>query len=77
LRQRSLSRGISGWMRDALIQTEAGLHSPVAGDINQTMNQFVGRNQGMRVELHGSPLRGGGGEWKGIGVGRERPNEFR
>lgn len=39
---------------------------PLAGDINRTMNGFIGRQKAMQVELHGSPLRVGAGEWDGV-----------
>jgi hypothetical protein len=37
---------------------------PFAGEINQTINRYIGREAGMAVEIHGSPMRGGRGEWK-------------
>jgi hypothetical protein len=39
---------------------------PLAGEINKTMNSFIGRQKAMAVELHGSPLRVGAGEWRAI-----------
>lgn len=39
---------------------------PLAGQINDTMNRFVGRRFAKDAELHGGPLRAGGGEWSRI-----------
>jgi hypothetical protein len=39
---------------------------PLAGEINGTMNQFLGRKVADKVELHGSPMRAGAGEWRNI-----------
>lgn len=39
---------------------------PLAGEVNGTINQYAGRQAGMQVEVHGSPMRGGRGEWKRI-----------
>lgn len=39
---------------------------PLAGEINNTMRRFLGRHTADRVELHGSPMRVGAGEWEPI-----------
>lgn len=39
---------------------------PLAGAINGTMQRFLGRQTADRVELHGSPMRVGAGEWASI-----------
>lgn len=43
---------------------------PLAGEINRTINRYVGRSAGVRLEVHGSPMRGGRGLWKPISPGR-------
>jgi hypothetical protein len=39
---------------------------PFAGHINGTINRFVGKQLGMKVEIHGNPMRFGAGEWKNV-----------
>lgn len=39
---------------------------PLAGEINNTMRRFLGRQTADKVELHGSPMRVGAGEWASI-----------
>ena len=39
---------------------------PFAGDINATINRYLGRATGTQVELHGGPMRGPSGRWKRI-----------
>ena len=36
---------------------------PLAAEINNTINDFVGKRLGKRLELHGNPMRTGGGSW--------------
>jgi len=43
---------------------------PFAGEINRTINRYVGRQAGMKVEVHGSPMRGGRGEWQRVSSGK-------
>jgi Protein of unknown function (DUF3800) len=43
---------------------------PFAGEINGTINRYIGRQAGMHVEVHGSPMRGGRGEWKRISANK-------
>lgn len=40
---------------------------PLAGAVNETTNRYIGQERGRGIEIHGSPMRGGRGEWKGIG----------
>jgi hypothetical protein len=39
---------------------------PLAAEINGTMNKFLGKKVAEGLELHGSPMRSGAGEWRGI-----------
>lgn len=43
---------------------------PLAGEINKTMRRFLGRQLADAVELHGSPMRVGAGEWKPIAASK-------
>jgi hypothetical protein len=43
---------------------------PFAGEINRTINRYIGQDDGMKVEIHGSPMRGGRGEWKRLSANR-------
>jgi hypothetical protein len=43
---------------------------PLAGNINSTINRYLGRSMGMRVELHAAPMRAGAGRWRNIPVGK-------
>lgn len=43
---------------------------PLAGEINATMNRFVGRRYAMKTEIHASPMRAGGGEWRGVSAAK-------
>ena len=45
---------------------------PLAGDINSTINRYVGRATGMTLELHGAPMRVGAGRWKAVPAGKRR-----
>lgn len=42
---------------------------PLAGEVNQTIKNFVGK-RGRDIELHGSPMRSGRGEWQGFSAGK-------
>jgi hypothetical protein len=39
---------------------------PLAGAINTTINRYVGKQLGMKVELHANPMRFGAGHWKAV-----------
>lgn len=39
---------------------------PLAGQINNTINQFIGQRLGKTVEVHGGPMRSGRGEWAAV-----------
>src|SRR5690348_513471 len=39
---------------------------PLAGAVNSLMTQYVSFKVARDLEIHGSPMRGGRGEWKGI-----------
>lgn len=43
---------------------------PFAAEINRTINQYIGRTEGMKAEVHGSPMRGGRGEWKRVSANK-------
>lgn len=43
---------------------------PFAGEINQTINRYIGRHVGVGIEVHGSPMRGGRGEWMRLSAGK-------
>ncbi len=45
---------------------------PLAGEINSTINRYLGRAIGMEVELHGAPMRGARGRWKKIQPSKRR-----
>jgi hypothetical protein len=43
---------------------------PFAGQVNTTINRYIGRDRGMAAELHGNPMRFGAGEWKEVPAGK-------
>lgn len=43
---------------------------PLAGEINGILTNFVGKRRAKDMEIHGSPLRRGRGEWASIGAGK-------
>jgi Protein of unknown function (DUF3800) len=45
---------------------------PLAGEINATINRYLGRSVGIRVELHGAPMRVGAGRWKAVRASKRR-----
>jgi hypothetical protein len=41
---------------------------PLAGEVQGTMRQYLGRQTADVVELHGNPMRTGNGQWKGLSI---------
>ncbi|MHB1469463.1 MAG: DUF3800 domain-containing protein [Solirubrobacteraceae bacterium] len=41
---------------------------PLAGAINNTLNQFISISQARTLEIHGSPMRGGRQGWQAVAV---------
>ncbi|MFI4985163.1 MAG: hypothetical protein ACHQAV_04145 [Solirubrobacterales bacterium] len=49
---------------------------PLAGGVNKMLGSFVGVETARTMEIHGSPMLRGRGEWKAIGVGSARHWRF-
>jgi hypothetical protein len=45
---------------------------PLAGQVNSTINARIGVYLGKRLEIHGSPMRTGRGDWQRVDRGRRR-----
>lgn len=43
---------------------------PLAGSTNETINRYLSGDVARSIEIHGSPMRGGRGEWNGISRGK-------
>lgn len=43
---------------------------PLAGEINGILKSFVGERRAKEIEIHGSPLRRGRGEWSSVGIAK-------
>jgi hypothetical protein len=54
---------------------EDAIH-PLAGQVNDTLNNFVGQQAGKTMEIHGSPMLRGRGEWRAIGAGKRHALSF-
>lgn len=43
---------------------------PLAGEINETMRRFLGARRAQELELHGSPMRVGGKDWRPVSANK-------
>jgi len=65
---------ISNPADQALIVAGIAVHEeavrPLAGEVNNLLGRFVGRQAAKSLEIHGSPLRGGREDWRSVSRGR-------
>lgn len=54
--------GVQFFVVAGLAVHEAAIR-PLAGEVNNTINDFVGKRLGKQLELHGNPIRTGSGTW--------------
>ena len=74
------SGDVSNPADNALVVAGLAVHEdairPLAGHVNEVLANFIGVKAAKSIEIHGSPMLSGRGEWKGVGAAKRRALSF-
>lgn len=63
--------GVNYFVVAGLAVHEAAIR-PLAAEVNNTINDFVSKRLGKKLEIHGNPMRTGFGSWGGVSGAKRR-----